>query len=89
MVLNIWNIMLFTELLYSWSDLAVVWVGHAREQVMLDLEVDASEDKSIYGAVGLEISAVLDLELQPIVAFVMIFNWYIKGVVVAYNVRLV
>ena len=41
---------------------------------MLDLVVDASEDKSIYGAVGLEIPACLDLELQPVVAFVMIFN---------------
>ena len=41
---------------------------------MLDLVIDASEDKSIYGAIGLEISAVLDLERQPVVAFVMIFN---------------
>ena len=41
---------------------------------MLDLVVDASEDESIYGAIGVEISAVLDLALQPIVAFVLIFN---------------
>ena len=41
---------------------------------MLDLLVDASEDTSIYGAVGLEIPTALDLELQPVVAFVMISN---------------
>ena len=66
--------MLLTELFYSWCDLAVVCIRHAREQVVLDLVVDASEDKSIYGAVGLETPAVLDLELQPVVAFVMILN---------------
>ena len=41
---------------------------------MLDLVVDASEDKSTYRVVGFEIPAVLDLELQPVVAFVMILN---------------
>ena len=66
-VLNIWNV-------NSWCHLAVVCIRHAREQVVLDLVVDASEDKSIYGADGLEIRAVLDLELQPVVAFVMVLS---------------
>ena len=89
MVLNIWNVMLFTELFYSWCDLAVVCSRHARKQAVLDLVVDTSEDESIYGEVGLEIPAVLNLELQPVVAVVVILNRYIVGVVVAYNIRLV
>ena len=81
--------MLFAELFYSWCDLAVVCIRHARKQVVLNLVVDTSENESVHGAVGLEILAILDLELKPVVAFVVILNRYIIGVVVAYKIRLV